>query len=98
MATSFEPEPIGNLSKGTVDTKVKPPSGVDIKKSLPPGVVILLKGISGNTSVDKVPEVILLADKFGIRAESNVPEVILLADKFGIRAESSVPEFISLAE
>ena len=55
-------------------------------------------GIDGSRSDDKVPEVILLADKFGIRAESNVPEVILLADKFGIRAESSVPEFISLAE
>ena len=39
-----------------------------------------LNGIDGSRSVDKVPEVILLADKFGIRAESSVPVVISPAE------------------
>ena len=39
-----------------------------------------LNGIDGHRSDDKVPEVILLADKFGIRAELSVPEFISLAE------------------
>ena len=44
--------------------------------------------------MSSVSDVILLADKFGIRAMSSVSDVILLADRSGIRAVPSVPDVI----
>ncbi|NJL79224.1 MAG: hypothetical protein HC917_10890 [Richelia sp. SM2_1_7] len=38
------------------------------------------------------PEVILFADKLGIRSTANTPEVILSADKLGILSTLNIPE------
>ena len=44
-----------------------------------------------------VPEVILDADRFGMRAVPSVSDVILFDDRSGIRATSKMPETTLLA-